>query len=338
MIRYFRGSLLFSVICLILAAFIGYQPAHSFSQAFSSVFLCLVLGFLEVSLSFDNTVVNASVLQTMSEIWQKRFLTWGLLIAVFGMRLIFPVMIVCMAGHLGPLSAINLALAHPHQYAKILAEAHTAIMGFGGAFLFMVGLDFFFNEEKKIHWIKFIESPLQKLSSCQGVEIAVVLVALYVVSQFLPQSEALTFLTSSMFGLITYIAVQSIGQLLEAPKGAPQQVAKAGLGAFLYLEMMDASFSFDGVIGAFAITTNLFIIMLGLGIGAMFVRSLTMVLVKTGTLAEYRYLEHGAFWAILALAIIMMISTFYEIPEIITGLIGIGLIGLSYLSSIKKIR
>lgn len=98
---------------------------------------------------------------------------------------------------------------------------------------------------------------------------------------------------------------------------------------------MDASFSFDGVIGAFALSTNLFIIALGLGIGAMFVRSLTIMLVKKSTMAEYRYLEHGAFWAILALAVMMFISVRVDIPEVITGLIGAGLIGIALLSSLR---
>src|SRR3546814_5081938 len=99
------------------------------------------------------------------------------------------------------------------------------------------------------------------------------------------------------------------------------QVAKAGFGAFLYLEILDVSFSFDGVIGAFALSNNLFIIAIGLCIGAMFVRSMMIFLVRQGTLSEYRYLEHGAFYAIIALAALMYINTFPQIPEIVNGLI-----------------
>ena len=111
--------------------------------------------------------------------------------------------------------------------------------------------------------------------------------------------------------------------------------AKGGLGAFLYLEVLDASFSFDGVIGAFALTQNLFVIAIGLGIGAMYVRSMTIMLVERGTLAEYRYLEHGAFYAIVALAVIMFIQPLVHIPEVVTGLGGATLIGISLLSSIR---
>src|SRR3546814_10825692 len=123
--------------------------------------------------------------------------------------------------------------------------------------------------------------------------------------------------------------------ILEAPVATTGQVAKAGFGAFLYREVLDASFSFDGVIGAFALSNNLFIIAIGLGIGAMFVRSMTIFLVRQGTLSEYRYLEHGAFYAIIALAAIMYINTFQHIPEVVTGLIGAVLIGIAFWSSVR---
>ena len=114
---------------------------------------------------------------------------------------------------------------------------------------------------------------------------------------------------------------------------------KAGFFLFLYLELLDASFSFDGVIGAFAITSDPIIIALGLGfIGAMFVRSITIYLVRKGTLGEYRYLEHGAHWAIGALAAILLISIEIEINEVITGLVGVAFIGASLASSIRANR
>ena len=112
-------------------------------------------------------------------------------------------------------------------------------------------------------------------------------------------------------------------------------IVKGGIGGFLYLEVLDASFSFDGVIGAFAITSDVVIIMLGLAIGAMFVRSMTIYLVDKGTLDEFIYLEHGAHYAIGALAIIMLLSMKFHVPELVTGLIGIAFIGLAILGSLK---
>ncbi|MFT9100215.1 MAG: DUF475 domain-containing protein [Zymomonas mobilis subsp. pomaceae] len=333
--KYFKGSLVFTVVCLCLAAILGYHGTGTAAGALSIVFICIVLGILEVSLSFDNAVVNATVLTNMNDVWQHRFLTWGILIAVFGMRLLFPLVIVGFAAHLGPVSALLLAIKHPDQYTQILSGAHTGIMGFGGAFLAMVGLKYFLDGEKEVHWIAFIERQLSRLSKLEAIEIGIVLLVLFGMSRFLTESEALTFLVSGIFGLIAFIIVEAIGTILEAPEETTVTVAKTGLSAFLYLEVMDASFSFDGVIGAFALSTNLFVIALGLGIGAMFVRSLTIMLVKQGTLSEYRYLEHGAFWAILALAALMFISVHQAVPEIITGFVGAGLIGLALFSSIR---
>lgn len=334
MLNYFRSSVVFTVICLFLAFLIGYLPGHLLTQALSSVSVCVILALLEISLSFDNAVVNASILQKMNRLWQKRFLTWGMLIAVFGMRLVFPLLIVSISAHLGPVKAIDLAISRPEDYARILTEAHTAIMGFGGAFLLMVGFGFFFDKKKIVHWFGKIEEPLQKLSVCKGIESVIVLVVISVIARILPPATALTFLSSAIFGLITFIIVREIGDILGGVANSVKKTAQAGFGTFIYLEIMDASFSFDGVIGSFALTTNLFLIALGLGIGAMFVRSLTLILVEKGTLATYQYLEHGAFWAILALAVIMLVSTFYKIPEIVTGLTGVGLIGAALLSSI----
>jgi hypothetical protein len=125
---------------------------------------------------------------------------------------------------------------------------------------------------------------------------------------------------------------------LEAGPETVQGVHRASAASFLYLEVLDASFSFDGVIGAFALTNNLFIIAIGLGIGAMFVRSLTVMLVEKGTLASYRYLEHGAFYAIGALALLMLVGTAVEVPDALTGLIGAVFIGLSLWQSIRYNR
>jgi hypothetical protein len=150
----------------------------------------------------------------------------------------------------------------------------------------------------------------------------------------LDPEDASALINAGIFGILTYIAVEAVNSMLEPPQVEVAGAAvRSGLGGFLYLNVLDSAFSFDGVIGAFALSNNIFIIALGLGIGAMFVRSMTVLLVDKGTLAEYRYLEHGAFWAILALAAIMLLSAKWHIPEVVTGLIGAVLIGLSLLWS-----
>lgn len=333
-VRYFTWSFFVTIAGLIGAFFIGGSHA---------VFIVTVLCILEISLSFDNAVVNAKVLKDLDEIWRRRFLTWGMLIAVFGMRLTFPLLIVGIVANLGLLETLNLAMNNPDEYSKHLHDAHYMISAFGGSFLMMIGLNYFFDVEKDVHWISVIEKPLSKFSKIEAVEIAIVMVLLWITTNFIPQAVKAEFVIAGMLGLIMYVAVDGFGSFMEQYTGrlaikqhAISTTAKNGLALFLYLQVLDASFSFDGVIGAFAISNNLFIIAIGLGVGAMFVRSLTIMMVNKGTLSEYRYLEHGAFYAILILAGIMFLKTFVEVPEVVTGLLSAGFIGLAFLSSVKS--
>jgi len=340
-LSYFKGSLLFTFVCLALATAYGWMRVGTVSGTAEVVWIVLVLSVLEISLSFDNAVVNATVLKDMDERWQRRFLTWGMVIAVFGMRIAFPLVIVGLAAHLGPVEALQLSLNEPTRYEQVVSSAHVGIAGFGGAFLALVGMRFFFDEEKDVHWIRWIEKRLSAVSTIRAVEMAVLLLALYGISLLLEPGEALVFVTSGILGMVTFIAVEAVGTLLElreASQAAAGAVVRSGLGGFLYLNVLDASFSFDGVIGAFALSNNMIIIALGLSIGAMFVRSLTIMLVQRGTLDEYRYLEHGAFWAIVALAAIMLLSVRFAISETFTGLIGAVLIAASLAWSVRYRR
>ncbi|MDY7099251.1 MAG: DUF475 domain-containing protein [Pseudomonadota bacterium] len=338
LLRYYSLSLLFTAACLGIAAWYGWSSSGTVTGMLSVLWIVFVLSILEVSLSFDNAVVNATVLKEMDPVWQQRFLTIGILIAVFGMRIVFPIAIVSIAANIGPWAAIELSLGDPQEYERIVSAAHIGIAGFGGAFLAMVGLTFFFDEEKDIHWISAIERAVNRFSSIPAVEIGLVLAVLYGVSTLLEAAEAITFLTAGILGLLTFIGVHALGEIIEqgeAKKKAAGEVVRSGLGGFLYLEVLDASFSFDGVIGAFALSNNMIVIALGLSVGAMFVRSMTIHLVRAGTLSQFRYLEHGAFWAIVALGFIMLISAKYHIDETFTGLIGAVLIGLSLWWSVR---
>lgn len=333
-LKFFWGSFFVTVIGAIAAFYL---------YGFTGLFLVAVLSVLEVSLSFDNAVVNATVLKEMDAVWRRRFLTWGILIAVFGMRIVFPVAVVSVIAMVSPWEALRIAIDNPEQYRIIMESAHVSLMGFGGAFLMLVGLDFFLNDEKEDHWISIIERPILHIGKIKFAAEILTIVALGIIAIFfLPEGDRSSFLTSGILGVITFTAIHQLAAFMEAKEesrtnnaaNATKAAAKSGLGMFLYLEILDASFSFDGVIAAFAITTNLFIIAIGLGIGAMFVRSLTIMLVEKNTLDEYRYLEHGAFYAIIALAIIMFIKTFYHVPEVITGLLGAGFIAVAFIHSI----
>lgn len=332
---YFRNSFLVTVVGLALGAYLGWRSSHSWTGALSTMFIVAVLATLEVSLSFDNAVVNAAVLRKMSPVWRRRFITWGIAIAVFGMRIVFPLVMVAIIARIGPVSALVLGATDPDNYSRVLTSANVSVSAFGGAFLAMVGLRHFFNREKGVHWISVIERPLTRLGRIEAVELGIVLLLMYFVSTQLGGYDQFQFLVAGIFGLVTYIAVEGISALLKVESTLTGEVVQSGAASFLYLEVLDASFSFDGVIGAFALSNNLFIIAIGLGVGAMFVRSLTIMLVERETLTCYRYLEHGAFYAIIALAVMMFISAVQHIPEAITGLVGAGFIIAAFVDSIR---
>lgn len=335
---YFRNSFFVSMGGLALGAFLGWMTTHSWTGVLTTTFIVAVLAILEISLSFDNAVVNAVVLKKMAPVWRRRFITWGIAIAVFGMRIVFPLLIVAVVVRIDPLSALIMAASDPEQYSRVLTGAHVSVSAFGGAFLAMVGLKHFFNHEKDVHWIGAIERPLTRLGRIEALELGLVLLLLYLVSTWLAGPEQIEFLAAGIFGLVTYIAVDGISALLNVQSAITGEVAQSGIASFLYLEVLDASFSFDGVIGAFALSNNLFIIAIGLGIGAMFVRSLTIMLVERDTLASYRYLEHGAFYAIIVLAIMMFLNAVEHISEVVTGLIGAGFIAAAFLDSVRYNR
>ncbi|MER7900377.1 DUF475 domain-containing protein [Streptomyces sp. NPDC096046] len=351
----------FAVTALGLVAAIFYGGWTAFG-------VVAILSILEISLSFDNAVVNAGILKKMSAFWQKIFLTIGILIAVFGMRLVFPVVIVAVSAQLGPIEAVDLALTDKDQYQQYVTDAHPAIAAFGGMFLLMIFLDFIF-EDRDIKWLGWLERPLAKLGKVDMLSVCVALIVLLISAMtFATQAhqhggthvdKAETVLLSGIGGLITYMIVGGLSGYFEdkleeeeereheaeeqaaregKPKSAMVVAGKAAFFLFLYLEVLDASFSFDGVIGAFAITNDIVLMALGLGIGAMYVRSLTVYLVRQGTLDDYVYLEHGAHYAIGALAAILLITIRYEINEIVTGLIGVVLIGASFWSSVRRNR
>lgn len=335
MMKHFKGSVWFAVFALLIAVGVGFWyggPAMAITYFIS----CLMLAILETSVSLDNAVVNATVLKDMDEKWVKRFLTWGMIIAVFGMRLVFPLAIVAVAGHMSFFEAGRVALFEPKKYEEVLNSVHMQIMAFGGTFLFMVFAAHFIDHEKEEHWIPGVGHFLAKIGKHSTAKLAIPLMVVLVFSNFVENSHA--FLVAAMFGLVTYLAVDGLGDLFDGEEGgvnATTAVARAGLGAFIYLEVLDASFSFDGVIAAFAITNNVIIIMLGLAIGAMFVRSMTIMLVKQGALDTLRYLEDGAFWGIGWLVLTMFLSVLHiELGEVAVAGGAAAAIALAFMHSV----
>ena len=344
MIRYFLGSYIVTIFGLIMAYLWG-EHVHN-GTGLTCVFIAFVLAVLEVSLSFDNAVVNAMKLEHMSEKWRHRFITWVILIAVFGMRFLFPLLVVAIFAKLNILKVLDMALNDVHSYAHYLHLTHAPIVAFGGSFLLMLFMDYFTEKNKDVHWIKYLEDNLQKLHKVPGICTIVTLLALAaLMPEIQPEVRSTVFL-SGVSGIITYLVIDGLAEWMERRQEEkmrlnPEAIKCSGIVGFLYLELIDASFSLDGVLGAFALSKDILIITIGLCIGAMFVRSLTIMLVEKKTLDSYLYLEHGAHWAIGTLAVLMYVSTFHEVPEVVTGLMGLAFIVAAFVSSLihnKKVK
>jgi uncharacterized protein len=357
-IKTFRIPLSVTIIAIIASFILGGPEVG---------LIVVLLTILEISISFDNAIVNAHILKRMNEKWQQIFLTWGILIAVFGMRLVFPIVIVAAAAGLSIPDVLDQAFNEQELYAQNLEEANATIAAFGGMFLLMVFLNFFFDSDKEGHWLPPIERPIAGVGSITSITPAIASAALLVLATFVSPEMKEDVLYAGLAGLVVYLVVSGVAERLEpdddedeeeeeaaaaapptdygtGPSGAQAAAAaaaataKGGLAYFLYLEVLDATFSFDGVIGAFAVSKDIIVIAVGLGLGALYIRTLTVYLVRQGTLAKYRYLEHGAHYAIGVLAVLLFISAEVHVPEVITGTIGALLILAAFFSSIRANR
>jgi hypothetical protein len=331
MLRYFGFSGLLTIVAIIGAYFV-FGPGGAVSAA--------ILIAIEIAFSFDNAILNAKILERLPSLWRKLFMTVGMVIAIVGMRFIFPIAIVAVTAHLSWTTVIDDALHHPAVYAEYLHGAHASIAAFGGAFLLTLVLYFFLDHKREILWLERLERPLQSLKGAIWIAPAAGLFAVGVTALAAGDERGVV-LQAGVVGVVAYVVMKVFIDALGRLTGESSKQMYSGWGAllaFLYLELLDASFSFDSVLGAFAITDKVVLIVIGLGVGAIWVRSLTVFLVEKGALSEYIYLEHGAHYAILVLAVALLLSVFIEIPDAVTGITGLGVIGASYLASLEVIR
>ncbi len=334
--QHFKFSFLVTFVGMALAAWWGYNLGGT-TGALQALGIAAILGIMEISLSFDNAIVNASILKNWDQFWQNLFLTVGMLIAVFGMRLLFPLLIVAFAADIGIGEVWNMGLNNPDEYARHLTEHHAEVAAFGGMFLLLVFLNFLLDHEKELHWLGHLEEKIASFGKIASISVLLAIGSLLASLTMVEQDKQLAVLIAGLWGILTYVAVDVVSSILEMEEEDPKvgdMIKRGGVGGFLYLEVLDASFSFDGVIGALAITKDIVIIMIGLSIGAMFVRSMTVYLVRKGTLDKFVFLEHGAHYAIGILALIMLASMKFHIPEIFTGLIGVAFILAALWSSV----
>jgi Uncharacterized protein conserved in bacteria len=336
MFGYFKWSFVSVLVGLVLAFWRGHEIGAS---GMMFAFTALSISILEIAISFDNAVVNAVKLRRMSDEWRHRFLTWGILIAVFGMRFIFPILIVSIFAQIPSFKVLDLAIHNPTEYVEHLHHANPGIVSFGGMFLLMLFLKFFIDPKKDVHWIVPVEKFIQKLARIKFIVEILGLSVLGALLLALPHDYRLFCGVSGFVGIILFLGIDGIAHCLERHnKDVGEGVrlsGKAGFAAFMYLELIDASFSLDGVLGAFAFSNDVVVIAVGLGVGAMFVRSLTIMLVERKALEKLLYLTSGAYWAIGALSFIMLFSALREVPEAIAATVSAMFIVLSLISSLR---
>lgn len=328
--RYFGISALLTVLAVVVAL-VALGPAAAVTT--------MILIAIEIAFSFDNAIINAKVLERLSKFWQQLFLTIGMIFAIVGMRFVFPILIVMVTAHLPWHEVIDDALNHPEVYGKHLEAAHTAIAAFGGSFLLTLTLYFFFDDARSVLWLSRLERPMQKVGGTIWLPALLSTVAVLGVGLF-SGNEAHEVIKAGVFGVLSYtgikLLIDGLGKF--TPKEQKLYSGWPAFLAFMYLQLLDASFSFDGVLGAFAITDKVLLIALGLGVGALWVRSLTVYMVRNGTLSSYKFLEHGAHYAILVLSLALLASIFIEVPDAITGIIGLGVIGASFWTSHQALQ
>jgi hypothetical protein len=324
-LHYFRFSALLTIVAVLVAFF---------SLGASAAVTVTVLIAIEIAFSFDNAIINAKVLERLSKLWQHLFLTIGMVVAILGVRFLLPIVIVMQTAHLSWSEVIREALHRPALYGQHLAAAHIAIAAFGGSFLLTLALYFLLDDNREVFWLEKLERPMQRLGG--GLLLAPLVVAVIVgLLSLFAGTHSGEVLRTGLIGTAAYallnLFVEGLSKLM--PERQAHYAGWSAFLAFLYLQVLDASFSFDGVLGAFAITDKVLLIALGLGVGAIWVRSLTVVLVRRGTLKIYIYLEHGAHYAILVLAAALLTSIFYDVPDAVTGISGLGVIGASFVAS-----
>lgn len=330
-IYWFAGS-----ATLLIWIFVGWE------LGLAALFTTVVLTLLETTFSADNAVVNSKVLVTMSPFWQRLFMTVGIFIAVFVVRFALPILIVMATASLGFSEVLDLALNHPEEYAHELEESAPVINAFGGTFLLMIALSYFIDYQKQTHWLGFLERYLGKLGRFDNLTVFVMLLASIVVYFTVDPSLHATVLIASITAMALHIGLQLVSAAMGSHEKHSKVMHKVGLAAFaafMYLEVLDASFSLDGVIGAFALTNSVVIIMAGLGAGAVWVRAMTVHLVRSNALKKYIFLEHGAHWAIAFLGGVMMLELYHiEAPEWIVGSLGIAFITAAIWWSVRHAK
>jgi hypothetical protein len=301
---------------------------------FTSLFIILGLVVFEAINSIDNAIVNAHILRTMSERARRWFLIWGVLTAVILMRGILPASFLTLAMKTPDMSFWESLKAvfgrDPHATEAIEANAYILLLG-GGIFLLLLYLEWLFLEKKDPYFV-----PDKLIKPHHRVWFFSVTSLLLVGILYASRHNPLAMLSAAV-GHTAFFILFSFREMAEKAEHELEKPGRSDLAKILYLQVLDASFSMDNVVGAFAFTTNVLLILFGNGLGALVVRELTIRGVTH--VAKYKWLKNGAMTSIGFLGIFMMSEAFhFHIPEILPTVATLGIVGWSFLASHRELR
>ena len=300
-------------------------------EILSTILTVLGLTLFEIITSLDNAVINSDVLRTMSPRGKRWFLIWGLLAAVFLVRGLLPLLIVWASNPtLGPVGALTISYSEDPSVLKAVEQSQPILLIAGGVFLIFLFFHWLFMEEKSYGlkaerfiyrhglWFYTVVSMILAILTWFGIQ----------------RNSLLAF--GAVIGSTTYFIIHGFRQNAEARE--KELINKTGLSDFsklVYLEVIDAAFSVDGVLGAFAFTISVPLIVIGNGLGAIAVRQLTLRNIET--VKHYKYLKNGAMYSILFLGLTMIANSFgMRLPDWLSPLITFVVIGFFLWESTKQ--
>lgn len=301
---------------------------------FTIILTVVGLALFETVSSVDNAIINAEVLSTMGKKARKFFLFWGLLLAVFVVRGIIPWLIVWMVTPtLGPIGAFTASFSGDTSVHESIERSAPILLIAGGTFLLFLFFHWLFLEEKKygIRGERFFAS--------QGVWFfAVVSILLAIIVWFSLSVNPLMAFGAVVGSTLFFIThgfkenAEKQEEILSQKGGELSDMSKV-----FFLMIIDATFSLDGVLGAFAFTLSVPLILLGNGLGAVVVRQLTIS--NIDKIQKYIFLKNGAMYSILVLGVIMLLESFgYNIPSWISPVLTAGIVGYFFLKSKKALN
>lgn len=301
---------------------------------FTAIIIILGLVVFEIVSSVDNAIVNAHVLKTMSQKWRKIFLFWGIITAVFIIRGLLPFIVVWLSvPEIGFMGALQSIIKSSPEVAELMEERKGIILIGAGVFLLLIYLHWLFLEKKDPYFV-----PDKLIKPRHGVWFfgfaAVILVTLL----YFARNSSLLMLAAAIGNAVFFIMYgfrEQAAKQEEALHGKTNHLSD--LSKLMYLEVLDASFSFDGVMGAFAFTTSIPLIFIGNGIGALVVRELTLRGIEK--VAQYRWLKNGAMTSIGILGLFMISESFgVNVPEYLPTITTIGFVGLAFWKSHQLLK